>query len=217
MKCIILLLSLVFISSTYANEVYKLKLTKKEIAHIKSSTQKNFIIKRFKQYKQLTKKIKNYTTIRQLSHVNRFFNRILPKLDKQKYGIDDYWTTQKEFLIKGQGDCEDYVIAKYFTLLEVGIPKDKLYFAIVKVKGKATNHMVLLYFENKKDIPLVMDNLSFKVTPLDVRKKLIHKVIFNEYSTHTLANNRINKDVTINWQGDNKWEKILTRVYVNKE
>lgn len=32
------------------------------------------------------------------------------------------WKTPKEFLIDGEGVCEDFAIAKYFTLLELGIP-----------------------------------------------------------------------------------------------
>ncbi len=29
-------------------------------------------------------------------------------------------------LVKGAGDCEDYSIAKYFTLRRLGIPSEKL-------------------------------------------------------------------------------------------
>ena len=217
MKYILCLIVLFTLSYSSSRDHYKLTLTQKELNFIKQSSKKNFIIKRFKQYKQLTKKIRYYPTIKKLSHVNSFFNRILPKHDKAKYGIDDYWTTQKEFLIKGQGDCEDYVISKYFTLLEVGIPKDKLYLSIVKVKGKATNHMVLLYFENKHAIPLVMDNLSFKVVPLSKRKKLIQKVAFNEYQTYSLKNSKLDRKVNIKWKNENKWETILNRVYKNNE
>lgn len=196
---------------------YKLQLTQKEITYIKNSSKKNFIIKRFKQYKQLTQKIKYYPTFKKLSHVNAFFNKILPEQDVAKYGINDYWMTQKEFLIKGKGDCEDYAIAKYFTLLEVGIPKDKLFLAIVKVKNKQTNHMVLLYVKDKSSIPLVLDNLSFKVVPLNKRKKLLQKVAFNELHTYILYKNLLRSNAKIDWKGENKWEKILHRVYTLKE
>ena len=46
MKFIILLLFLFFISSTYANDVYKLTLTQKDIEQIQQSSKKNFIIKK---------------------------------------------------------------------------------------------------------------------------------------------------------------------------
>lgn len=209
---------LILCSTVLAQNIpYKLHLTQKEIQHIQNLPTKNFIIKRFKQYKQLTKKIRHYSTLKKLGHVNAFFNKILPQKDGTKYGIDDYWMTQKEFLIKGKGDCEDYVIAKYFTLLEIGIDKKKLFFAVVKVQGKPTNHMVLLYVENKKSIPLVLDNLSFKLLPLNKRPKLIQKVAFNEYHAYVLYKNHLTSKARINWKGDNKWEKLLHRVYTLKE
>mgnify|MGYP003571693103 CR=1 FL=1 len=204
-------------SLAYSQNTYKLSLTKKEIKEIKESPKRHFIIKRFKLYKQLTKKVQDYPTLKKLSHVNAFFNKILPQHDTAKYGIDDYWTTQKEFLIKGKGDCEDYVIAKYFTLLELGIPKDKLFLSVVRVKGRQTDHMVLLYFEDKKSIPLVMDNLSFKVIPITKRKKLIQKFAFNELGAYILKRNHLQKKVRINWGEVDKWDLILNRVYKYKQ
>ena len=38
----------------------------------------------------------------------------------------DYWATPIEFMGTGAGDCEDYAIAKYFSLINLGIPEDKL-------------------------------------------------------------------------------------------
>ena len=60
------------------------------------------------------------------------------------------------------------------------IKKENLYFAVVNVKGAKSLHMVLLYLENKSSTPLVMDNLSSKVIPLNQRKDLIPKFAFNE-------------------------------------
>lgn len=77
--------------------------------------------------------------------------------------------------------------------------------------------MVLLYFENKKSMPLVLDNLSFKVVPFDIRKKLEPKVIFNEKETYILKNKKIYKKARINWGKENKWEKLLTRIYQKDE
>lgn len=165
----------------------------------------------------MTKKVKDYSTFKKLSHVNTFFNRILPQNDKAKYGMDDYWTTQKEFLFKGKGDCEDYAISKYFTLLELGIPKEQLFLSVVQVRGKKTDHMVLLYMKHPKAIPLVMDNLSFKVVPLTKRKKLIQKFAFNEIASYKLYDNQLQEKVRINWGERDKWQVILTRVYENKE
>jgi predicted transglutaminase-like cysteine proteinase len=205
------------ISFSYTFKPYKLSLNAKDLEKIQHSPKKNFIIKRFKQYIQMTKKVKDYPTFKKLSHVNTFFNRILPQNDKAKYGMDDYWTTQKEFLFKGKGDCEDYAISKYFTLLELGIPKEQLFLSVVQVKGKQTDHMVLLYIKYPNAIPLVMDNLSFKVVPLNKRKKLIQKLAFNELGSYKIYDNRLQEKVKINWGKEDKWATILKRVYENNE
>jgi predicted transglutaminase-like cysteine proteinase len=50
---------------------------------------------------------------------NRFLNDWRYKPDDQNYGQRDYWATPLEFL-RRSGDCEDYAIAKYVTLRELG-------------------------------------------------------------------------------------------------
>lgn len=111
---------------------HTLQFTQADIAKIKTDPNESAIIKRVQNYEELEKKIKNFSTIRKLGHINSFYNSILPEQDKQKYGISDYWSTRKEFLIAGRGDCEDYTIAKYFSLLENGFSKDSLFFGSCK-------------------------------------------------------------------------------------
>ncbi|MGB7403082.1 MAG: transglutaminase-like cysteine peptidase [Arcobacter sp.] len=196
---------------------HTLQFTQSDIAKIKADPNKSAIIKRIQNYEELGKKIKDFSTIRKLGHINSFYNSILPELDKQKYGISDYWSTRKEFLIAGRGDCEDYTIAKYFSLLENGFLKDNLFLAVVQVKGKATKHMVLLYFPTRDKIPYVLDNLSFRVIPLNKRPSLEVDFIFNEKESYLMKNDKISKKVRINWGKEDKWNNLLKRVYVNKE
>lgn len=122
MKKIYLIISILFINSF----AYELKLNSYDINTIESSKQKSAIYKRVEKYKEFRAKTKNLTLNEKLDRVNFFINRTLPELDNFSIGIDDYWMTPKEFLIKGRGDCEDYAIAKYFTLLELGVKK-KIY------------------------------------------------------------------------------------------
>ncbi len=192
---------------------YEFKLNEKEISYINNSSKKNFILNRLKKYENLKTEIKDYELIRKLSHVNSFMNKIFPAHDISTKASIDYWATPKEFLIQGHGDCEDYTIAKYFTLLEIGIPKEKLYFAIVDVKGERASHMVLFYLENKKSTPLVLDNLSYKVIPLTQREKLIPRFAFNEIDSYKFTNQKFTEKVKINWGEENKWGKLLNRVY----
>ncbi|MFK2823172.1 transglutaminase-like cysteine peptidase [Malaciobacter sp. WC5094] len=210
----IFLLILILYNITFA---YEFKLNKDDIKYIQESKKQSFIVNRLKKYKTLKEEVVDYTLIRKLSHINAFFNKILPKHDIKANSSIDYWATPKEFLIQGHGDCEDYVISKYFTLLELGIKKKNLYFAVVKVKGERDYHMVLLYVEDKKKSPLVLDNLSFKVIPFNKRKKLIPQFAFNEIDAYKFTKDGFTKKVKINWGNENKWQKLLIRVYEKNE
>ncbi len=66
-------------------------------------------------------------------------------------------------------------------------------------------------------MPLVLDNLSFKILPFDKRVRLQPKVIFNEKSSYVLKNKKIYKRAKIDWGKVNKWEKLLNRVYKKNE
>ncbi|MCB9096433.1 MAG: transglutaminase-like cysteine peptidase [Aliarcobacter sp.] len=210
------LILLIFIISTPLFS-YEFELNQKDLAYINNSPKKSFILNRLEKYQSLKTKVKDYELIRKLSHVNSFINKILPAHDISTTSSIDYWATPKEFLLQGHGDCEDYAIAKYFTLLELGIKKENLYFAVVNVKGQRDAHMVLLYVEDKKSSPLVLDNLSSKVIALTKRPKLIPKFAFNEIDSYKFTPNKFTQKIDINWGKDNKWEKLLNRVYTLKE
>ena len=113
---------------------YEFKLNQKDLAYIDNSPKKSFILNRLEKYQTLKTKVKDYDLIRKLSHVNSFINKILPAHDISTSSSIDYWATPKEFLLQGHGDCEDYAIAKYFTLLELGIKKRKSIFCSCKCK-----------------------------------------------------------------------------------
>jgi len=213
MNRIIILITL-FVVSIYG---YDFKLNDKDIEKINNSPKKSFIVNRLKIYQKLKADVKDYDLIRKLSHVNTFINKILPKHDIKAGIAMDYWATPKEFLIEGHGDCEDYAIAKYFTLLELGIPKEKLYLAVVKVKTQRDNHMVLLYVEDKNKSPLVLDNLSFRVIPFTKRPTLIPKFAFNEIDSYLFSTEKFTKRVKINWGKTNKWQELLEKVYTLNE
>ena len=196
---------------------YEFKLNEKDLKYINNSDKKSFIENRLNKYKNLKMQVKDYELLKKLSHVNSFINKILPAHDISTQASLDYWATPKEFLLQGHGDCEDYVIAKYFTLVELGIPKEKLYFAVVDIKGEKTSHMILLYLETKESTPLVLDNLSSVVIPLTKRTKLIPKFAFNEIDSYRFSHEKFTQNISINWGKDNKWEKLLNRVYTLNE
>ncbi|EFU69711.1 conserved hypothetical protein [Aliarcobacter butzleri JV22] len=209
MKSLILLVLFLF-SNSFA---YEFKLNQKDKNLIEKSTQKSFILKRLAKYEEVKNKARNLDVNKKLTQINLFINGSLAEFDNASMGIDDYWMTPKEFFIKGHGDCEDYVIAKYFTLLELGVKKENLYSAIVKVEGSASLHLVLLYVEDKNKSPLVLDNLSFKILPFSKRTDLTPIAAFNEIDSYTLTREKFLQKANVDWGKENKWEKLLNRVY----
>lgn len=115
-----------------------------------------------------------------LALVNDFFNSNVMFVDDiLLWNKEDYWATPIEMLSIGAGDCEDYSIAKYFTLKQLGVDEDKLRITYVKAVNLDQAHMVLTYFENKRAIPLVLDNLINEIQPANRRSDLIPVYSFN--------------------------------------
>lgn len=213
MKRIILLILI----STLFLQAKSITLNDKDKENLKTNPNKKAVYLRLLKYLELKRKIKDFSLEKKLNYVNSFYNKILPVNDSTKYSADDYWATPKEFIIEGKGDCEDYAIAKYFTLQEVGIPKEKLFLAVVKVKGATNYHMVLTYLENKNSMPLILDNLSFRVLPFIKRTDLTPKFIFNEKEAFILKNKKIHKKVKVDWGKEDKWKNLLNRIYKDNE
>lgn len=117
-----------------------------------------------------------------LRGVNDFFNRrILFRDDTEVWGQVDYWASPLELFDKGSGDCEDYATAKYFTLLNLGVPMAKLRMVYVRAQlgGVAQAHMVLAYYEAPNAEPLILDNLAGEVRPASRRPDLSPVFSFN--------------------------------------
>ncbi|MEO4048732.1 cysteine protease LapG [Pseudomonas sp. CAU 1711] len=115
-----------------------------------------------------------------LTAVNRFFNRQIRFVDDiRNWRLNDYWATPVESLVKGAGDCEDYSIAKYFTLRRLGVPSDKLRITYVKALQYNQAHMVLTYYSSPTADPLVLDNLIGEIRPASQRRDLLPVYAFN--------------------------------------
>ncbi|MFB9888076.1 transglutaminase-like cysteine peptidase [Balneatrix alpica] len=114
-----------------------------------------------------------------LKRVNNFFNQNRFLDDITVWGQQDYWATPLEFLSRNAGDCEDYSIAKYLTLLELGIPESKMRLMYVKALKLNQAHMVLLYYPSANAVPLVLDNLIPDIRPANTRNDLLPVYSFN--------------------------------------
>ncbi|UXH77261.1 transglutaminase-like cysteine peptidase [Roseateles amylovorans] len=117
-----------------------------------------------------------------LTLVNNFFNqRIAFRDDQAVWGRIDYWATPLESLDKGQGDCEDYAIAKYLTLMEAGVAQAKLRMVYVRAQfqGRAQAHMVLAYYAQPEAEPLILDNINPEIRRASQRDDLSPVFSFN--------------------------------------
>lgn len=131
---------------------------------------------------KLVKEQASGTEMEKVEYVNTFFNRITYYRDIVHWKKEDYWATPFEKLATGGGDCEDYAIAKYFTLREIGVEDVKLRIMYVKAINWGEAHMVLTYFPEPDAIPLVLDNINPEVLPVTKRKDLVPVFGFNAES-----------------------------------
>jgi predicted transglutaminase-like cysteine proteinase len=117
-----------------------------------------------------------------LRDMNDFFNRRLTfREDIVTWGMPDYWASPLESLDKRAGDCEDYAIAKYFSLVASGVPTAKLRMVYVRARlqGQSLAHMVLAYYSQPGVEPLILDNLRSEVLPASQRTDLTPVFSFN--------------------------------------
>lgn len=117
-----------------------------------------------------------------LERVNRFVNRsVLHGEDIDLWGAADYWATPGETLGLGRGDCEDVAIAKYFGLIQLGVPSAKLRLTFVKSLELKRAHMVLAYYADERAEPLILDNLQAQILPAGQRRDLLPVYAFNNH------------------------------------
>lgn len=149
--------------------------------------------------------------LEQLNVVNRFFNKQLRYIeDVDLWHEVDYWETPIEALWKGAGDCEDYAIAKYFSLRHLGVASEKLRITYVKALTQNRAHMVLTYYASPEAEPLVLDSLIDAIKPASQRKDLLPVYSFNAEGMW-LPGAKGNKKV-----GDTKrlsrWQDVLKKM-----
>ncbi|PMR81336.1 transglutaminase-like cysteine peptidase [Halomonas urumqiensis] len=119
-----------------------------------------------------------------LREVNNFFNRRVRWVDdRQAWGQEDFWATPLETMGNGQGDCEDYAIAKYVTLKQLGVPGQQLRMIYVRARiGRSQTtqaHMVLGYYTTPSAEPQILDNLVSSISPASRRSDLDPLFSFN--------------------------------------
>lgn len=97
------------------------------------------------------------TDVEKLRLVNSFWNKWPYVDDVRNWKQKDYWAAPFQFL-KKSGDCEDYAIAKYFTLKEMGIETGNMRIVILRDTIRNLSHAVLAVYLNGN--AYILDNLS---------------------------------------------------------
>ena len=119
------------------------------------------------------------STADKLAKINSFFNQLQFIDDSKLWGVENYWATPIEFIGVNGGDCEDFAIAKYFSLLELGIADEKMRITMVKSLTLNQYHMVVAYYPTPGAVPLILDNIDGEIKPADQRNDLLPVYSFN--------------------------------------
>jgi predicted transglutaminase-like cysteine proteinase len=114
----------------------------------------------------------------QILAVNSFVNAARYVSDEENWGENDYWESPDELFARG-GDCEDYAIAKYFSLRALGLTQSDLRLVVLRERTRGEAHAVLLV--RFGGATLVLDNLSSELTGWDaLAERYIPIYSFNE-------------------------------------
>lgn len=97
----------------------------------------------------------------QLEAVNRYMNARPYVADPKNWHTKDHWSTPGEFLARS-GDCEDYAIAKFLSLRELGWSADDLRIVAVQDERAGLGHAVLVAYLNSRT--WMLDNQIKDVT-----------------------------------------------------
>jgi predicted transglutaminase-like cysteine proteinase len=130
-------------------------------------------------WKQLIESGQRRPASEQLDAANAFVNQLVFVDDIVHWQQEDYWATPLETIVTGGGDCEDLAIAKYFTLKSMGMEESKLRLTYVKALSINKAHMVVSYYAQPNQTPLVLDNLNKRILPATDRNDLLPVYSFN--------------------------------------
>ena len=145
-----------------------------------------------------------------LMPVNRFFNRVPGVGDQEHWQSEDYWATPAETIASNGADCEDFAIAKYYTLKELGVPASQLRLVYVRHALVHEAHMVLAWYSAPGADPLILDNLEDSIRPASQRPELQAVYSFNDEDLEVLRANA--PSVRVSPASNRKWAIVLDKL-----
>lgn len=201
---------LFFCLASFALASDELSLSLQSIEHQVQQNQ-GMAKKRFIAWKKLVVAGQSKPLMQQLTMVNDFFNQFHYEDDLKYTGQADYWKTPDEFVKDGGGDCEDFAIAKYFTLLLLKVPIVTLRITYVKSNTLNRAHMVLAYYPKPQAEPLILDIFTPAILLASKRKDLIPVYSFNGANLW-LAKQRGHDEFLGASSQLSKWQSMLERL-----
>lgn len=100
----------------------------------------------------------------QLRLINRAVNKFRYVDDSTNWQRADYWATPLQFLDRS-GDCEDYAIAKYMALREIGVPARDMRIVVLHDRARNMKHAVLAVYVDGR--PYILDIWNDDVVAAD--------------------------------------------------
>lgn len=98
----------------------------------------------------------------QVAAVNVWVNHNLSYVaDRTSHGQSDRWLSVSQSLTSGRGDCEDFAIAKYQILRELGFEEQDIYMVVGREISVRLDHAIVAVRMN--DGFLIMDNVTDRV------------------------------------------------------
>ncbi|MES2771907.1 MAG: transglutaminase-like cysteine peptidase [Pseudomonadota bacterium] len=152
-----------------------------------------------------------------LKLTNDFFNKnIVFDSDINIWQKSDYWATPLETMGRGQGDCEDYAIAKYYSLLILGVPVKQMRLVYVKAQFETVAgpvqqaHMVLAYYDKPSADPQILDNLIPTIRKASQRPDLSPVFSFNSEGIFAGVSSQENGSIG-RTDRLSRWEELMRR------
>jgi predicted transglutaminase-like cysteine proteinase len=171
----------------------------------------NFARQRVLTWYKLIEDYKGASIQDKLELVNNFFNQLAFVNDSEMWGQEDYWATPLQMLASNGGDCEDFSIAKYFTLRKMGIPEERMRLTYVKALQLNQAHMVLTYFPTPDAKPLILDNLVTDIRVSSERTDLLPVYSFNGdglwLAKKKGADERVGRSERLS-----RWQEVIARI-----
>ena len=119
--------------------------------------------RRQKSLRHLLVKGRDLSLEQQVRLVNRYINRkrYVDDRIRSRSEAGNKWETLAEFLRSG-GDCEDFAVAKYFVLRELGVSAERMRVVVGKEPRRAEHHAMLAVNVGEEVWLLESDNRIYR-------------------------------------------------------